>query len=131
MSVISYNILDAVQSPDEVREMGTVDPITAVSAFNDYPFSDQWELRNNNPNLTVPTITYHNEDNDSDFAIWSEKKDRFTIWYPDASLEVSGDITTDEITHCIELFCLNNKSNLQQYIAELQLKYDTAANGME
>lgn len=123
MFKITYDILDAVESPDEIRDMGRIETKEAVSVFCDYPFGKQLALRAENPDLMAPTITYHDESDDLDLAIWSESAGRFTIWFPSAALEVDGYIGFMEIARCIEAFCDGRHSDLERYLMELKVKY--------
>lgn len=117
--VFTHNVLFARLSPDDVEERGPITRSDAVQLFRVFPFETELKKRSHAPALTAPTITFRDEQNDLDLAIWSEASERFVIWFPAALGLARNVMDLASVEDCIGLFFDGRIDELVQRIAGL------------
>jgi hypothetical protein len=122
---ITYDVLLACASPDDLEERGAITSKEAIGVFRTFPFAAELEARSANPDLTAPTITFTDQSSGEALAIWSETIGKFVIWLP-SELAVADDVAdTAAVENCIGLFFDGQIYTLAQVITDFAPAKDT------
>jgi hypothetical protein len=65
---------------DQVKDMGAVDAVGAVSAFRSFPFKEQLEKAKTLSEPTFPTISFRSGSDEAVLAVWSLEPDEYEIY---------------------------------------------------
>lgn len=85
-------------------EKGAVSQSEAEQIFLEFPFEAEIAKRNENPDLMAPTITFHNEKNGFDLALWTEDSNTFELWFPPYMVGKSGLSKVDAVKFIMLFF---------------------------
>ena len=115
MNKFTCNILLATSSPDDVIEKGEIEKEDALSALKSFPFREELAKREQNPDLMVPTLTFHNCDTGQYLALWSESPGCYTVWKPDSMALAVGVRGEQDLHECVTLFFDVEDKELNEY----------------
>lgn len=117
--MFTHSVLLASSSPDDVEERGPISADEALQLLRTFPFVEELGKRSKDPDLMVPTITFTNQSQGIDLAIWSEAPNEFTVWLPSCWSLAQRVTDRDAVEKCVTLFFKTRIAELAEHIAAL------------
>ena len=119
----TYTILRACLTPDDEEVMGAIVESAALELVSSFPFVDELAKRDENPDLTVPTLTFIRSADQCYFVIWSELVGQFVLYCPTHEWLVEGVTDIRDAHECLRTFFASDDKNLASSFAGLVRKY--------
>ena len=119
MSRFTCKLLLAVASPDEVVKMGEINKAAALSFVKSFPFRRELARRKQDPSLTAPTITFHDNAAHRYLSIRGDSPGHFAVWKTNAEARADGVKSMLKVLACISLFFDGKDKELNDYLRHL------------
>ena len=121
--MFTHTVLYASPSPDHLQRRGSITKVQALDLLRNFPFEQEVRKHESDRDLTVPTLTFVDEGDGSEFAVWSADPGRYLIWVP-ALFALADNISNrGEVVECLGLFFDNDLEELEERVGELRAKY--------
>ncbi len=121
--MFTHTVLYASPSPDHVEKRGPITKVEALDLLRTFPFEREVRKHEGNRDLTVPTLTFVDEADGSEFALWSSDPGRYLIWVPALFALADNIKERGEILECLALFFDGDLEELEERVGELRQKY--------
>ncbi len=121
--MFTHTVLYASPSPDAVERRGPITKGQALDLIRTFAFEQEVRKHDRDRTLTVPTLTFLDEVDGSEFAVWSADEGRYLIWIP-ALFALADNIPgRGEVVECLALFLDGDLEELEERVGELRAKY--------
>ena len=121
--MFTHTVLFASPSPDDLEERGPITQEAALELVRSFPFEAELRKREQDADLTVPTLTFTDEADGSSLAIWSADPGEFLLWVPALLGLVHGVTDPEDVADCVELFFERDTETLGVRLIRMEEKY--------
>ena len=121
--MFTHSVLFAIPSPDHVERRGSISRSAALDLLRTFPFEAEVRKHEADRTLTVPTLTFTDEANASDFTVWSADPNRFIVWIPELFALAENIAGRLEVLEVLGLFFDNDWEELEERMGEIREKY--------
>ena len=121
--MFTHTVLRAAPSPDHVERRGAITRNQALDLMRTFPFEEEVRKHTQNRDLTVPTLTFTDEADATEFSVWSADPGRYLVWVPHLfglAENIAGRL---EVLEALAYFLDGDWEELEERLGELKAKY--------
>lgn len=115
----TYDVQYVDSATDQVKDMGPVDVVSAISAFRSFPFIEQLEKAKSLSAPTFPTISFRSGSDGAVLAVWSFEPDEYEIYLEQNDLKMTLGVRGELAPiNAIQSFFSGSRAELYEHLAQ-------------